>query len=272
MKRIYANVEVVDVDGKPTKVKMCSKCLETKPLDDFYKKANGIGGKESRCKDCKKRYSKEYENINQEKVRKRKRNYNAKHKEEKKKYNQEYYENNKEKIIDDYYNNKEKHSEYKKRYRKENKEKLLLKERKRYQEKRENILGYAKKYYASEKGKIAKAKERHKRRSLKKKSYSFVNYKENDWLECLSFFNHRCAYCGEESPLEKEHFIPLINGGEFTINNIIPACKSCNSSKNNKCFFDWYPNYRHYSRCRERKILKYLNYDKSNTYQQLSIL
>jgi len=95
------------------------------------------------------------------------------------------------------------------------------------------------------------------------------------WMKIKIDFGNSCCYCGKheseiDHPIEQEHFIPLFHGGEYTHDNIIPSCKSCNSSKNNKDFFEWYPGRPYYSKQREQKILAYLNY--SDNQQQLSIL
>jgi 5-methylcytosine-specific restriction endonuclease McrA/RNase P subunit RPR2 len=108
-------------------------------------------------------------------------------------------------------------------------------------------------------------KRRNKKRGLQ------CNFKIGDWEKCKIDFNNRCSYCGIEVELTQEHFIPLNSGGEYTINNIIPACKSCNSSKQDNDFFEWYPQQPFYSKQRERKILKYLNYDPKTKYQQIAL-
>lgn len=83
---------------------------------------------------------------------------------------------------------------------------------------------------------------------------------QTEWQICKASFDNKCCYCGEEKPLEQEHFIPLKKGGEYTHNNILPSCRSCNSSKKDKDFFEWYPTKSFYSEKRQTKILKYLNY------------
>ena len=41
----------------------------------------------------------------------------------------------------------------------------------------------------------------------------------------------KCFYCGINSvPLSMDHMIPTSRGGKHVINNIVPACKSCNNS------------------------------------------
>ena len=58
-----------------------------------------------------------------------------------------------------------------------------------------------------------------------------------------NLYNNCCVYCGRENivngcvvDLEAEHAIPLIRGGDNTIDNILPTCKSCNCSKHTKTF------------------------------------
>lgn len=79
-----------------------------------------------------------------------------------------------------------------------------------------------------------------------------------------------CTKCGRDLPLSQDHFIPLSKGGEYTLNNIIPACVHCNSSKHIQSFFEWYPKYKYYSSNREKKILIFLGFKNGN--QQLKII
>jgi len=41
-----------------------------------------------------------------------------------------------------------------------------------------------------------------------------------------------CAYCGETGePLQRDCVLPISRGGRYTIDNVVPACRSCNTSK-----------------------------------------
>ena len=56
-----------------------------------------------------------------------------------------------------------------------------------------------------------------------------------EWEIIKQAYKHRCAYCGERPrQLTQDHVIPITRGGGTTSNNIVPACKSCNSSKGTK--------------------------------------
>ena len=49
-----------------------------------------------------------------------------------------------------------------------------------------------------------------------------------------------CAYCGTAtSALQRDCVLPLSRGGRYTIENIVPACRSCNASKCNAEVTSW---------------------------------
>lgn len=49
-----------------------------------------------------------------------------------------------------------------------------------------------------------------------------------------------CAYCGAAGvPLQKDCVLALSRGGRYTLDNIAPACRSCNASKCNDEVTGW---------------------------------
>lgn len=55
-----------------------------------------------------------------------------------------------------------------------------------------------------------------------------------EWLEMKEFFHHTCVKCNGESGLlnvDKDHIIPVYQGGSDSIKNIQPLCAKCNASK-----------------------------------------
>ena len=43
-----------------------------------------------------------------------------------------------------------------------------------------------------------------------------------------------CAYCGaRQRPLQRDCVLPISRGGRYTLANVVPACRSCNTSKCN---------------------------------------
>lgn len=58
-------------------------------------------------------------------------------------------------------------------------------------------------------------------------------------------FDGKCIYCGADEeetgkPHHTDHIIPVSEGGRHHISNLVLACASCNSSKGNKPFFQFY--------------------------------
>ena len=49
-----------------------------------------------------------------------------------------------------------------------------------------------------------------------------------------------CAYCGETAqPLQRDCVLALSRGGRYTLDNIVPACRACNTSKCNDEVTTW---------------------------------
>lgn len=49
-----------------------------------------------------------------------------------------------------------------------------------------------------------------------------------------------CAYCGAtDRPLQRDCVLAISRGGRYTLDNIAPACGSCNASKCNEEVTSW---------------------------------
>lgn len=68
---------------------------------------------------------------------------------------------------------------------------------------------------------------RHKRRS----QIAGLAFTAAEWLTLVTACGGRCSYCGAEGPLTADHRMPLSRGGSNSIDNILPACRRCNSRK-----------------------------------------
>ena len=198
--------------------KFCSKCNKELPATRkyFHKKIHGKFGLREHCIKCQKDYDdkrypkikehqkavrKIYYSKNREKLLESTRQYHIKHREEDSKYNKEYYRKNKDKF---------------KIWRKE-----YLKT-----EKGRKIVNFHKVTHIAWRRRIDK---------ILKKDFTL-----KDWEKCLEYFGNKCAYCGTlTNELTIDHLIPVINFGETVKNNIVPSCRSCNSSKNKYNFEDW---------------------------------
>lgn len=253
--------------------KKCSQCGKEYPLTSEYFpiRKDSKDGFRSQCKQCYSQKKKQYYEENKEYVLEYMGEYRGKNKEKIKQAKAEYYQKNKtlidEKNKRDYLENRERYLKYFKQYYQENKEEIKKWDSKYGKKNRHMIRRYEKEYYKKNKD---KHRAKINRRRARKRGLP-SNLTDTQWEKIKKHFNNKCSYCGKETFLEQEHFIPLSEGGEYTHNNIIPACRSCNASKNNKSFFEWYPEQEFYSKEKEKKILEYLGYTSENI-QQLSIL
>lgn len=49
-----------------------------------------------------------------------------------------------------------------------------------------------------------------------------------------------CAYCGAvDTPLQRDCVLAVSRGGRYTLANVVPACRSCNTSKCNHEVTGW---------------------------------
>ncbi len=49
-----------------------------------------------------------------------------------------------------------------------------------------------------------------------------------------------CAYCTtEDGPFQRDCVLPISRGGRYTLDNVVPACRSCNTSKCNDEVTGW---------------------------------
>lgn len=69
-----------------------------------------------------------------------------------------------------------------------------------------------------------------------------------------------CIYCGNKIDLTLDHILPRSRGGPDSADNTVWVCKRCNSSKGDRCLYEWYGLERRYElpRIAEGKYLKLL--------------
>ena len=62
---------------------------------------------------------------------------------------------------------------------------------------------------------------------------------DEQWTELKAAWGG-CAYCGaKDKPLQRDCVLALSRGGRYTLENIAPACGSCNASKCNEEVTGW---------------------------------
>lgn len=90
---------------------------------------------------------------------------------------------------------------------------------------------------------------------------------DEEWDNCLNYFNYSCAYCGIPQEIHKEitnqvlHKEHYDHEGSNDLSNAVPACRRCNSSKWAHKIEVWYPKQNYYSLERFELITEWLNKD-----------
>jgi len=190
-----------------TESKRCSRCKQILPFTAFNKKASTPSGLNSACRDC---------------ANAMKRNMTPEQRERK---------NLKNRI-----------------YRAENQEAVQATNRKQYLNKREERIAYAARWieanrelHASyQRNNAHKHRERNaaysraRRAKMKLNGTYLITLKEVQKL-----ISSPCFYCAKVSKSTIDHVIPIELGGVDGIGNLVPACKSCNSSKSALTIMQW---------------------------------
>jgi hypothetical protein len=140
----------------------------------------------------------------------------------------------------------EKHGEYQKKYysKAENKTRRSLASARHHETHRDDRLKKARERYRVDPTPTMRRVLRRK----KLKNLVLYEYSKTDLDRLLARFNSRCAYCGvslyienntRNSSLHWDHVVPLFRGGTDSIGNILPACRTCNTSKGIKTLTEW---------------------------------
>lgn len=61
-----------------------------------------------------------------------------------------------------------------------------------------------------------------------------ATHSEGEWESLLQKLGHRCAMCGVYGTsvrLQKDHVVPIYQGGSDGIDNLQPLCQPCNTAK-----------------------------------------
>ena len=246
-------------------------------------------------KDKKAEYDKQYRENNKDKIAERNKQYYENNKDKILEKQKQYYENNKDKILEQqkqysennkykiaernkqyYENNKDKHAKWMKQWYKENRDKILEQKKQYSENNKYKIAKYHKQYYKNNKDKIAERNKQYYKtlqgQVVRFNSYNKRRIKEQEqgngitteqWRECMSFFDWKCAYSGETLTKDSrslDHIKPLNRGGEHEIWNLVPMYKNYNSSKKDKDLLEWYKEQTFFSEERLNKIYEWQEY------------
>ena len=249
--------------------KECTKCGETKPLDQMVRNARRSDGHDSECKECKRERSKRYYRqepekkrayylANYERISERESKRRKENPEKRRAYNLEYRRKNGDKI-------REKNREW----RENNKAYIYEKNRVYRQETREHIQAWQRDHYEKNKERIRamekvrieawkKANPEKAARAAAERTARYNNHKKNvvsDGHTTIELHDHWeatgrnpkvCTYC--DGPIPNwyssvgDHILPVSTGGSDTVENLAPCCQPCNASKCDRLLHvEWTP-------------------------------
>jgi len=190
--------------------KYCPGCKNTKPYSEFQKHKNRPDGLQSWCKECFAKKELSY------KERRKELRTTPQHKA----YVKEYMEKTGKELI--------------KKYKKSEKYKATILKYGRSVSGKES----SKRYRQSENGKRSQQVRHERRRAALANAEGAFSIPE--WKLVVKEYNNLCAYCNTKNEnLQIDHVVPLSRGGRNSIDNIVPACGSCNSSKRDKTLIVW---------------------------------
>lgn len=182
----------------------CSRCGEIRPIN-------------TRCKPCTTKYRKLYRATHHKEIRDHNKIYRALHREQKSEWAKKYYVVHSEQIKEQ---RKIYHAIHRERDNRYNREYSTTQ--------REKINKHLRKYRAT----YPEKQTAHNRRRRAYKANAEGNgVSAEQWSNLLEEYNYLCAYCNGKKSLEMDHIVPLSSGGRHDLDNVVPACKSCNSSK-----------------------------------------
>jgi 5-methylcytosine-specific restriction endonuclease McrA len=96
--------------------------------------------------------------------------------------------------------------------------------------------GRVNKFAKTPKGNAANKRRHARRRSVLANVVATLTAEQ--WSTILADHNFRCAYCkkpfSKELPATQDHVTPLSKCGHHTADNVVPACKPCNSRKKDR--------------------------------------
>jgi 5-methylcytosine-specific restriction endonuclease McrA len=231
-----------------TPAKRCSKCGETKPLDQFNKDRTGKAGHSAACRTCHAAAGRRYTMEHREERRSARVRYYAAHRAEAlaktAAYRQQHPERAKAAKAKCYW---AKHHEYlakKRAYRKANRDRINAERAAKNRQNPVPARQRAGAWYKANPERAAEQRRQYRRansdkhleanrkRRACKLGAPILTLDYAQWALILDYFGRACAYCGATGvALTQDHIVPLSRGGEHSATNVVPACRHCNSRK-----------------------------------------
>jgi HNH endonuclease len=242
-------VEVTRMDTPQEKI--CAGCHESKPLKDFRNDKYCSDGKSSKCRECKKKRDKELYDLHPEDGPARtakwtaahpekRQAYEATHKEEKSARGRARYLVKKDVILAQnaqwYAEHKDERKISMAAWEAANKAKRKAQKAAQHLANPEAARARRAAWDAAHPGYGA---IKWQRRTSRQAGAEIVDLSQAQWEEILERSNYRCCYCPDDCKdckkkthkFQQEHLEPVVRSGNYTVQNILPACPECNAKK-----------------------------------------
>ena len=203
--------------------KQCTNCDEVKPSEGFYKRKDTRDGLQRECKICQTSRRTAERRFNPDRHRENGRKYYAANREQTLTNTRKHYEANRERYSLTHH-----------KWYEANKDKKLEQNREWRESNRELASEHASRWRKANPKRVRETERRYKLKRRLLLAGARCDLTLQQWEQIKAFYKHRCALCGEQTQLTRDHVIPITKGGEHTASNIIPLCRSCNSRKGNR--------------------------------------
>jgi hypothetical protein len=218
--------------------KVCSRCDEWKPVEEFTRRLLRGDGYQAECKACKAARDRKRYAENPERAREKNQRYWAAHKERLREQNRRWKAANPERV-------REQQRAYRAGHREWDRSRSRKWARANPNKKREMNRAFAR--ANPDLRRVWKRKWREANADKNRAQYHRRRTREIDnggsftaaeWVALKESYDYTCLCCGRQEPeiqLTPDHVIPVEKGGSGAIRNIQPLCGLCNSSKGVKC-------------------------------------
>lgn len=187
--------------------KTCTKCGETKALDEFYNYSKTSKMRRPDCKACVRGRSKSWAANNAEQAKANNRRWKIENQDRCNLARKNWIERNPDKYL-----------QTKRNWRARNLERA-----------QEMVRVHARLHPEQ-----ARAKQ-HRRRARKKQNGIYEILPK----ELKRLYASNCVFCGSNEQITADHIVPINRGGRHSIGNLQPLCFKCNSAKRDRLMVEW---------------------------------
>lgn len=221
-------------------LKICPKCDEKKEVGKFYKDSSKKDGLSSWCRECVKAKSRASYAVDKDRAKAKMRAYRETHQEQisqqKRRWRETNLDHARAKSREWSEKNKNRAKENHRRWRGENKERLRQAHQSWVEENIERHQANQKRWRINNPHAVINYNTR-RRAAI---GNSIITCEQ--WRSLMMEYGFKCFYCSETliaANRSLDHIIPLSRGGRHHVDNLIPCCRSCNSSKKDRIYPVW---------------------------------